>query len=201
MENGQWSIDGNGTYQTKLANDGTLYLYFTDANAISAGKPYIIKWAATEPNYIENPVFNGVTIDKDASTEVSFDGGKFVGTYDYKQYTAKSKSILFLGGDNTLYYPQPDLTDASNPVYPSTGAFRAYFDLGSNTARAFRLNFDGESTGITTTNYTRFVVRPTSARSNFTNSDKWYSLDGRTLDKQPTKPGLYIHNGRKVAIK
>ena len=33
-------------------------------------------------------------------------------------------------------------------------------------------------------------------RSNFL--DGWYSLDGMKLDDPPTKPGLYIHNGRKV---
>ena len=29
----------------------------------------------------------------------------------------------------------------------------------------------------------------------------WYSLDGRKLGGKPTKPGLYINNGRKVVIK
>ena len=32
-------------------------------------------------------------------------------------------------------------------------------------------------------------------------SEAWYTLDGRKLDKQPTKPGLYIHGGKKVVIK
>ena len=32
-------------------------------------------------------------------------------------------------------------------------------------------------------------------------SEAWYTLDGRKLDKQPTKPGLYIHVGRKVVVK
>ncbi len=31
--------------------------------------------------------------------------------------------------------------------------------------------------------------------------DKWYTLDGRKLDKMPTKKGLYIYNGKKIAIK
>ena len=30
---------------------------------------------------------------------------------------------------------------------------------------------------------------------------KWYTLDGRQLEGQPTKKGLYIYNGNKVAIK
>jgi hypothetical protein len=32
-------------------------------------------------------------------------------------------------------------------------------------------------------------------------SQRWYTLDGRKLDKQPTKKGIYINGGRKVVIK
>ena len=32
-------------------------------------------------------------------------------------------------------------------------------------------------------------------------SGYWYTLDGQKMDKQPTKKGLYIKNGRKVVIK
>ena len=92
-------------------------------------------------------------------------------------------------------------------------AFRGYFQLkqgltageaspnpskgGGNPVRAFVLNFgDGErsdnnASGIITTNFT-----------NSTNSsNEWYTLDGRRLDGQPTAKGLYIHGGKKVAIK
>ena len=63
---------------------------------------------------------------------------------------------------------------------------------GSNEAlaRSLTMVFD-DATGITTTNYT-----------NFTNSDDaWYSLDGRRLQGKPAKSGIYVNNGRKVAIK
>ncbi len=32
-------------------------------------------------------------------------------------------------------------------------------------------------------------------------SDAWYTLDGRRLDGKPTQRGIYINNGKKVAIK
>ena len=32
-------------------------------------------------------------------------------------------------------------------------------------------------------------------------SDSWYTIDGRKLNGKPTKKGLYIYNGKKVAIK
>ena len=30
--------------------------------------------------------------------------------------------------------------------------------------------------------------------------DRWFSLDGKPLTEEPTEPGFYIHNGKKVAI-
>ena len=32
-------------------------------------------------------------------------------------------------------------------------------------------------------------------------SDVWYSLDGRKLSRRPTKPGVYIHCGKKVVLR
>ena len=31
--------------------------------------------------------------------------------------------------------------------------------------------------------------------------DGWYTLDGVRLDSKPTQKGVYINNGKKVAIK
>jgi hypothetical protein len=181
--NGQWTVSESG--QMTGLYDGTLYLNFKDADAISAGVPYIIKWDSSDN--IENPVFSGVTIYSDDPTEVIFNGGKFVGTYDYMTFGATNTSILFLGEDNTLYYPQSGA---------SIGAFRAYFMLDDpNGVRAFRLNFgdDSETQGIMTTDYTD-------------KAGAWFDLQGRRVSESGIrnsglKHGLYIHNGRKVVIK
>ena len=175
-----------GSYEhvTGLDN-GTLYLNFKDATSIKAGKPYIIKWA--NGSDITNPVFTGVTINNSASREVSFEGGKFVGTYKPIVWNTENKSILFLGDNNTLYWPQPE-----GDNMPHLNAFRAYFELSDpNGVREFNLNFDGEeTTSITTTDFT-----------NLTNSDEWYDMQGRKVSGKPTKKGMYIHNGNKVVIK
>jgi len=69
--------------------------------------------------------------------------------------------------------------------------FRSHFKVAtenSQQARNFVLDFDEgyETTGIL------MVEEPTSQ------PDKnWYTLDGRKLDKMPTKKGLYISNGKK----
>ena len=33
------------------------------------------------------------------------------------------------------------------------------------------------------------------------NESGWYTVDGKKLEQQPTRKGLYIHNGVKVVIK
>lgn len=163
----------------------TLTINFKDATNIVAGKPYLIKWAETSPNYFENPVFSNVMI-KDASTQVSFTGGKFVGIYDATSFTANDESILFFGANNTLYHPA-----STNPL----GAFRAYFQLdSSNPVKSFVVNFDDEdeATGIIT-------MEEEKGRGKL--SDGWYTIDGRELGTMPTHPGVYLNNGKKVIIK
>ena len=74
------------------------------------------------------------------------------------------------------------------------GAHRCWLNVTKSTtngARLLSINTDSESTGIETTNFTN------SANS----SGAWYGIDGRKLDKQPTKKGLYIYNGKKHVIK
>ena len=171
----------------------TLNLSFgAGVTELVAGTPYIIKWAGGEP--IVSPVFSGVTIDK---TDRSYDNGaagnlrvRFVGTYSGLTFDAADKSILFMGGNNKLHYPA---TGAS------IGAQRAYFKIGedgaASNARITAFNFDcgeGEATGI------QEIVNSKSVNSQ---SDGWYTLDGRRLSEKPTQSGVYINGGRKVVIK
>ena len=93
-----------------------------------------------------------------------------------------------MGGANTLYYPTAGA---------GIGAQRAYFKIGDGAQLArsitsFSIDFgDDEATGIiSTTNYT-----------NDTNSDAWFTLDGRKLSGKPSVKGVYVNNGRKVIIK
>ena len=187
------------TLNTTTSNlaDGTLTLNFDAAETIPAGTPFIIKWDNTGVN-ITNPVFDGVTVSNTTNDATVEDVLTFTGTYAPVSIGSEGDNTkLYLGAANKLYYPNAAMT---------IGTHRAYFQLlGDLTAggnehgddvedgvRAFVLNFgDDEATGIITTNYT-----------NSTNSsNEWYTLDGRKLDGQPTAKGLYIHGGKKVAIK
>ena len=175
------------------ATDGTLYLAFKEATAINAGVPYLVKWDAAGADFT-SPVFFGVTINATASTTVSdYDDElaevQMVGCYSPVSVVADDKSILFMGGDNTLYY------SAENR---SIRSCRAYFSVPyinqtpGAKARAFVLNFDDEeATGIL----------EISADSKEKKDDAWYSLAGVRLSGKPTQRGMYINKGNKVIIK
>ena len=82
---------------------------------------------------------------------------------------------------------------------PGLHSFRAHFYVpangGGQQARSFVLDFgEGEQTGI---------IAVANSKLSTLNSplSEWYDMQGRKLDAQPTQKGLYIHGGRKVAIK
>ena len=179
------------TLSTSSFENGTLTLNFADATTIEAGKPYIIKW--TSGDNLVNPVFIAVTVgneDPDDQKVVSA-GGKvqFIGTYSPE--TLSGNSVLYLGAENKLYYPASTKT---------IGAFRAYFQLNGLTAgtpaspiKEFRLNFGNDEAGadaIRTIDNGQLII-----------DNCWYSLDGRKLAGKSTQKGIYIHNGRKEAVK
>ena len=69
-------------------------------------------------------------------------------------------------------------------------AHKAFLHVpGSSNARALDMVFANEETGIG------------SIESGELRMENFYTLDGRKLNGKPTKPGLYINNGRKVVIK
>ena len=186
----------------------TLTLTFGDVvTALEAGTPYIIKWTA-DANYVDDdahnivsPVFSGVTIDADAdgnydtetaSPAVTTDQRvRFVGTYAPLSFDAEDKSILLMGGNNTLYYPQSGA---------GIGAQRAYFKIGDDGAllarrlTAFNIDFgDDETTGIIAIEHGKLKIE--------NDADAWFTLDGRRLSAKPSRAGVYINNGIKVVIK
>ncbi len=193
---------GNYDHPTGFDN-GTLYLNFKSAGTtIEAGKPYIIKWTKPneydlEPNWfdISNPVFGGVTIKSTEPTAITSTDGtvSFVGCYSPVTLSANDRTNLYLGSDNTLYYPSTNVT---------INSCRAYFQLNDITAgdissdvNAFVLNFgdDDGASGIIDIDHSPLNIDHSA--------DAWYTIDGRKLSGKPTKKGIYINNGKKIVIK
>ena len=122
----------------------------------------------------------------DATNNAAFTGGSFCATYDYIRWTKETPSILFLGDNNNLHWPDANA---------SLGACRAYFWLnGGGSAREFKLNFDGEvvqTTGIGRTDFTDITER----------ADAWYTVNGVKLSGMPRTRGIYVKNGKKIVVK
>ena len=166
---------------------GTLTLNFTDpVTELVAGTPYIIKWASGDN--LVNPIFYGVTIDKTVR-DANFGTVEFKGTYAPISFDAADQSILFMGADNTLYYP-------ANGAY--INACRAYFKLTdpNSQVRGFVLNF-----GTTDDDDDPTAIQSQESRVKSQESDVWYTLSGVKLANRPTRPGIYINNGKKVMVK
>ena len=172
--------EAKSTYEHATGLDGTtLYLNFKDAQSIEAGKPYIIKWDAAN-EHIVNPQFTAVTIANTPAADVcSTDCSvTFQGTYAPVALAKDDKTNLYLDADNTLNWPNVDDFFVN--------AFRAYFHLSESApARRFVLNFgNGVSTGIKLIDNTPFEA------------GAWYTLDGRKLQGEPKKRGIFIQNNR-----
>ncbi len=186
------------TLSSTSLQDGTLTLNFSDpVTALTAGTPYIIKWtkadgydsASEETRDIKNPAFSGVTVSSTLNN-IPSNCVTFIGTYDKMTFTEEDKGILFLGADNTLYYPESGAT---------IGAQRAYFQLNGITAvdpekgiKAFVLNFGDEATTVTA---------PLAHGREAADDSSWYTLDGRRSDNQPRHRGIYLNKGKKIAVK
>lgn len=161
-----------------------LTLNFADATTIEAGKPYLVKVAATTD--LSTAPFTGAIVSKDAQPFTSTDVD-FIPTLGATTIPdGDTKAVLFLAAGNKLLNPSALPADMKG--------FRAYFQLkgeAASLARAFSMNFgDGETTGI--------IAIGTDRAASTDNAT--YTLDGRRISKA-TQKGVYIQNGKKVIIK
>jgi hypothetical protein len=71
-----------------------------------------------------------------------------------------------------------------------------YLDLSTFTNAGTRGFYDIGGANDGTSALRGVVAEGTNGKS-----DAWYTLQGRKFTTKPTKPGLYILNGKKVVIK
>lgn len=112
-----------------------LNLEFTEVNTLEAGKPYLI-WPAAN---VANPKFLGVKISDDLNNSETTNAD-FIGNFVQGTISA-SEDNLFLGADNTLYFPTTDVT---------IKGMRAYFHVknpsGPSLIRSARIVTNEEET-------------------------------------------------------
>jgi hypothetical protein len=176
-------------------SNGSLTLNFSNepVATLEAGKPYIIRWNKAvdykddDAHNIVDPVFNSVKIDK-TYRDVTTTCVDFLGVYNHKSVKEDNHSVLLVGANNKLFWPQENAT---------LGACRAYFKLKNGLTAgevaAARMNFDeGTQTVMGHTEITEITEKADAA---------WYTLDGRKIDGKPTQKGLYIYKGIKRVVK
>ena len=169
---------------SSVVNDGsTVTLTFGEAvTSLAAGTPYIVRLPEGATENLVKPLFVGATISNELH-DVAVTGGTFKGTYARVDWTAGTLDVLFLQG-NKFYYPA-----SAAWVNP----FRGYIQLNQNVPVSAGANIiidfgDDNASGIETVE--------TDAQQD----GIWYTLQGIPLDSKPTEKGIYILNGRKVAI-
>ena len=167
---------GEGTKVTEYASTDGTTLNFTEATAITAGVPYLIKPATTTAN----PAIEGVTI---AAGDAQEKGStyKFIGIYSPKAL-ATDGTELFIGTDSQLYSP----AIGKNTIK----GMRAYLNVPAGTEGA-RLNILGE-----------MVTAIDGVSLNGNDEVKVFNLKGQRVGNttKGLAKGIYVVNGKKMVI-
>lgn len=173
-----------------------LTLNFTTLSSVSIAMrhPYLIKISGTaDIDYEEGFRVKGVNVNGTGTPTISAENGNFVGTYVSKLIGSEEEPVLYISDDK---------------FYIAVGksklkAFRGYFELFDlifymdyikETGAKIDLSVDGEATAIEGIDTNQRVVEGV------------YDLQGRKVmvkdgDINNLQRGLYIINGKKVAIK
>ena len=180
-------------------SDGTLTLNFSEADAVVAGTPFLVKYPTGTD--LVNPQFRNVVIN-DELQPVETSVADFVGHYGWMDKNDEDKSLLMLDKHNRLTWPQSPMT-----IY----AFTAWFQLKGNleateNVQDYVLNLGDEV--ITGTFDDTAVATGLGEASPLNDNGKmiddrsgWYTLDGRKLNGKPAAKGVYLWNNRKVIVK
>lgn len=181
---------GEGTQlRTYEGNCNNNIVYFATVANIEAGKPYIMKPGNA---VVKNPTFEGVSmvatgLDKNGNPQAVGDASTVQMKGIYNQILLKTdQTELFLGDNDLFYYPIDDI-DAR-----TIGGLRAYFIVPQGTdIKKLRANLDGTPTSLDTIFDTEESNAPV------------YNLQGQCVGNslRALKSGIYIQNGKKVAVK
>lgn len=174
------------TYEGRCENN---IVYFATVDNIEAGKPYIMKPGNA---VVKNPTFEGVSmvatgLDKNGNPQAVGDASTVQMKGIYNQVLLRTdKTELFLGDNDLFYYP------INNTESRTIGGLRAYFIVPQGTdIKKLRANLDGTPTSLGTIFDTEESNAPV------------YNLQGQYVGNslRALKSGIYIQNGKKVAVK
>ncbi len=173
---------------------GTLTLNFDNVTAVEPGMPYLVKW--NDGGEVSNPTFTDVFIASWQQTAGIGSAATFYGYYSPITLEAGDRTRLYLGSNNTLYYPSDAMTVGScRGIFQLHGITAGDLESGevNNAPLRIVLNLDdanGDATAISAVSNEPVVASPSG----------WFTLDGRRLADKPTLRGIYLHNGKKVVV-
>ena len=123
-------------------------------------------------------------------------GNKFVGAYKNKVINKSNPNIEFMRGDNNKWAKFGASSGNSWTVVP----FDAYVELTAEAA-ARGVTFTFEEIDGTATVIKAVEAEVTEiAESAKSAAEGWYTINGIKLNAKPTQKGIYIYNGKKVAV-
>ncbi len=154
--------------------DGEI-IKFTTADAITAGKPYIVKAKEDAVVFASNIKSSELVSDVTPVTEGTV---TFTGTF--------SRIADLLDVTNSYIISNNNLYEVDSKV--ALKPFRGYFTITPSLVKAFVLDF-GDATGINT------IANSQQPMAN----GPIYNLAGQRLSK--AQKGIYIINGKKVLVK
>ena len=138
--------------------------------------------------WLSDPNATGYTPERAAEIGSVYGFAAEEKTFDGKDYTVGQ--FVKVGSGASIDPHRAYLKRTVAQQAPALGGnSQADIDMPS-TMRVVILD-NGTQTGIGHTEITEITER----------AGAWYTLDGRKLDGQPLKKGLYIHNGRKEVIR
>ena len=201
--------EGDGSFYafTSIEHSGGKYIAtMTEpgTTTLTANTPYLYLPSATG-----NVEFSGTPTTAIAAGTTTSGDWTFQGTYDEVKWDTAPTGIYGFSAQNVSDQ------DISQGEFVKVGAkvrirpLRAYLKYKNGTE-----NYSAAPTRGTTADLPdRIIVRLIGSDGNTTaigtldtrtgevEIDTWYDLNGRKLSAKPTHRGIYINNGRKVAIK
>lgn len=162
---------------------GNGYIDFGNVTSIKKGVPYIINIAGNE--CMTDPVFHDVVIQPaNVETYKTTKGDvSFIGTYSPKTFVGENRDVLHYESGDFWSCVEEDVT---------LRAFSGYFDLSGDAALT-------EDSGVFI--YYGYVPDSIEGVSAPAADGAWYTLTGVKLEGEPTAPGVYVKDGRKVMIR
>ena len=169
-----------------------------DKDYIPANTPFMVKTADDIDGIID---FGPQTIVAPASADdLSVDAGggaKLTGTYTTKEVSgADNAEIWFLMGNSDSWAYIGAGKDATWNILP----FEAFIDMSSSSASSFTFYFEELDGSVTAIKSVEAEGADDAESAQGTAAEGWYTINGIKLNAKPTQKGIYIYNGKKIAI-